>query len=591
MPLSGKLKVSCLIFCIMVLYVKTLPAQDQHTKATRQSSLEAFTKGDYQLAYQRYTELLEIYPKDPLYKYYSGVCLVNLGVNPERAVTLLSQAQKDAAVVRTIPPDAMFWLGRAQQMAGMFPDAIESYRTFAERAGKKTAREFGTQEYIKQCEEGKGLVAKTEIKTGVPPGNETNSSRESVGSQIRPAGDQGKRPVVRETLPAGYERLLSEALIYQHKADSVLMIIEKQKMNLINSGTRERSELKAVITRNENVSASYQKLADQKYSEAQNEMNNTMFSDVKSVREDNPVKSPTLSTPVENRKIIQVTDSKTGSIRDTIVPEKTGTLTMQVKEESVKTEMESKSGKSEAVQEAVQEIKESAGICSVFEVGSASSVNKEEKIPVDVVLPPGLIYRIQVAVFRNPVTASFFKGITPVYAFSVPGSNLKTYYIGMFRKNSDALKALAAVKQKGFKDAFIVSLMEGKAVSAERAALLEKEWGTKPFVAALQKAPEISADTVPPVLSFRIEVLRSDKTVKDEVTDALKKLAGSKGLELVTLEDGNVVYLIGKFITFESAGEYADLLVRNGSRDAKVTAWLGKKEIPVETARQLFELK
>jgi sulfur carrier protein ThiS len=47
--------------------------------------------------------------------------------------------------------------------------------------------------------------------------------------------------------------------------------------------------------------------------------------------------------------------------------------------------------------------------------------------------------------------------------------------------------------------------------------------------------------------------------------------------------------LVGKFITFETAAEYADLLKRNGYREAQVVAWLGKKEIPIETARHLFD--
>jgi hypothetical protein len=66
-------------------------------------------------------------------------------------------------------------------------------------------------------------------------------------------------------------------------------------------------------------------------------------------------------------------------------------------------------------------------------------------------------------------------------------------------------------------------------------------------------------------------------------------MAGRHGLDIQPLDDGNIVYLIGKFITFESAVEYADLLMRNGYREVKVVAWLGKKEIPVDTARQLFE--
>ena len=60
-------------------------------------------------------------------------------------------------------------------------------------------------------------------------------------------------------------------------------------------------------------------------------------------------------------------------------------------------------------------------------------------------------------------------------------------------------------------------------------------------------------------------------------------------MDIQPLEDGKIVYLIGKFITCETAAEYADLLIRNGYREARVVAWMGKREIPVETARKLFE--
>ena len=83
--------------------------------------------------------------------------------------------------------------------------------------------------------------------------------------------------------------------------------------------------------------------------------------------------------------------------------------------------------------------------------------------------------------------------------------------------------------------------------------------------------------------------MRTLKPVKEDVVEGIRKMAGTRGLDIQTLEDGKIAYLIGKFITFESAAEYADLLIRNGYRETKVVAWLGKKEIPVETARQLFE--
>jgi hypothetical protein len=69
----------------------------------------------------------------------------------------------------------------------------------------------------------------------------------------------------------------------------------------------------------------------------------------------------------------------------------------------------------------------------------------------------------------------------------------------------------------------------------------------------------------------------------------MNTLAGGRGLDIITMEDKKIAYMIGNFITFESAAEYADLIVRNGYRDARVVAWLGTKEIPLETAKQLFE--
>jgi hypothetical protein len=212
-----------------------------------------------------------------------------------------------------------------------------------------------------------------------------------------------------------------------------------------------------------------------------------------------------------------------------------------------------------------------------------------ERVKVDAAIPAGLIYRIQLAVFTNPVALSYFKGITPIFGFRVAGTNKTNYYAGAFRRKADAVRALSVVRQKGFSDAFIVSLSDGKPVSSDRAALLEKEWGKKPFPANVQTRIEAPVDTLPPTLSFRVEIMSSPKPVKDDVLDGMKKFAGSRGLDSKMLANGTIIYLAGHFITFDSAEVYAELLEKNGYRDAKVTAWLGKKEIPVETARQLFE--
>ena len=114
---------------------------------------------------------------------------------------------------------------------------------------------------------------------------------------------------------------------------------------------------------------------------------------------------------------------------------------------------------------------------------------------------------------------------------------------------------------------------------------MEKEWGNKPLLTMSQS----SSDTVPPTLLFRVEVVRSLKPLKDDVVEGIKKMSGNRGLDIQQIDNGSTAYLIGKFITFDSAAEYADLLIRNGYPEARVVAFLGKKEISVETAKQLVE--
>lgn len=229
----------------------------------------------------------------------------------------------------------------------------------------------------------------------------------------------------------------------------------------------------------------------------------------------------------------------------------------------------------------------SSDIYSLFEIIPKSAV-ATDKIPVNPEVPAGLIYRIQIAVFKNPAALSYFKGITPVYGFKSAGSDMTTYYAGTFRKMSDAARALTRVKALGFKDAFVVALLDKKIVSAERAGILEKEWGDKTVITdTLSKI--VPKDTVPPTLIFRVEIIRSQKPLKPEQLEVVKRLAGNRGLDIIKNASGQNIYLIGKFLTFESAAEYADLLKRNGQKDAKVAAYLGMREIPVETAKQLFE--
>ena len=55
----------------------------------------------------------------------------------------------------------------------------------------------------------------------------------------------------------------------------------------------------------------------------------------------------------------------------------------------------------------------------------------------------------------------------------------------------------------------------------------------------------------------------------------MELLAGTRGLDMIKNNQGETVYLIGNFITFESADEYVSLLIRNGYSTARVAAYVG----------------
>lgn len=545
-----------LFIALVLLPFNHLTAQDQSSRPTRQSSLEAFSKGSYEQAYREFSQLLEIYPQDPMYKYYCGVCLVRLERDPENAATLLYQAQQSKAIVRTVPADALFWLGRAQQMTGKYEDAIVSYNAFSEVNGKKAARELGIPDFIQQCERGEGIILPdvTDNKENIP------YSEEEIKEDKPEAENEGiaiAEPP--EAIVEDYDRMLSEAFEFQHKADSLYGIAEEKRKGLTTGSYTERTNLKSEISEIEKTATAFQELADNKFDEAQEAMNSKPFTgehiSVQPVSEasdtsltaDDPIDIPAIEKPAE--KTVEMPPDTIKTKVDTIAPHK------------------------------VQ-------VYYHFEVREEAD---EEKIPVDPELPDGLLYRIQVAVFRNPVSASYFKGLTPLFGFRVAGRDLTIYYTGLFRRYADAGRALVTVQKKGFKDAFISAFLDGVAVSRERAAALEKKWGKIPLMLE-QEEPVLPADTLPPTLTFRIEVARSQEMLVDEDVDDFLRVAGSRGLEVITLPNGDNVYLIGTFITWDSAEEYADLLIRNGYTEAKVGAWLGKREIPVETARELFEM-
>ena len=108
-----------------------------------------------------------------------------------------------------------------------------------------------------------------------------------------------------------------------------------------------------------------------------------------------------------------------------------------------------------------------------FDILGKSPYNDANPIPLDVTLPAGTYYQIQMGAFGSEVEPDAFQGISPITGERIRERNLIKYYAGKFSRYDDASSALSRVRTKGYEDAFIVAWYNGKMISTQKAKQLE----------------------------------------------------------------------------------------------------------------------
>jgi len=92
---------------------------------------------------------------------------------------------------------------------------------------------------------------------------------------------------------------------------------------------------------------------------------------------------------------------------------------------------------------------------------------------MDLPIPDGIFYRIQLGAYAQAVEPGTFDGISPITAETLKERGLIKYYAGKFTKYDDASTALSRVRSKGFEDAFVSAWYNGSPISTQKAKQLE----------------------------------------------------------------------------------------------------------------------
>ena len=220
--------------------------------------------------------------------------------------------------------------------------------------------------------------------------------------------------------------------------------------------------------------------------------------------ETNPIKTETIS-PTTSETAKTNTVSTTETVSPAITETKTETSTPPETTTTSKTETTTQPTTTEAATTTTKTESEnlpttSSAILKYYDVLfdkldlSGATYSASKPIPVDAPMPEGLIFKVQIGAFRNPIPQNLFKGIKPITAETTP-QGLKRYTAGLFEKFLKANDAKKQVNGLGYRDAFIVAFFNGKRISMNEALAKAKENGETIDAATLASSSSVSTST------------------------------------------------------------------------------------------------
>jgi hypothetical protein len=237
-----------------------------------------------------------------------------------------------------------------------------------------------------------------------------------------------------------------------------------------------------------------------------------------------------------------------------------------------------------------------------------SSQPVTEPIPVNPALPEGLVYKVQVGAFRNPIPTNTFAGIQPLTS-ETTASGLTRYTAGLFTNFDNADAAKREIRAMGYSDAFVVAFYNGKRISIDEARRIAnggtapvaggtQQGGSEPVAGGTQQGgSEPVAGGTQPAVTTVVAPAADVKTVEGlfytvqvgvysrPVT--ARQLKNLNGLFVERTANGNYRYAAGKYNSKDAAIASKNNIVQLGITDAFVTAYFNGQRITLEKAAEL----
>jgi len=174
------------------------------------------------------------------------------------------------------------------------------------------------------------------------------------------------------------------------------------------------------------------------------------------------------------------------------------------------------------------------------------------------------------------VRHDFFRKLFPVTAEMDLEENFIRYYAGFFKRYAEAENALPLIRKEGYNDAFIVAHFQGGKISLERAKELEeleqKNRETDPDRSEFQSIEN-------PL--YRIQFGIFSYPLSEKNLRFYQDKIGNYKIQYLQNIEGEFIYTIGIFLTFEEAEKAREMFVSKGLEGLNTIAFVGNKRIPL----------
>lgn len=216
----------------------------------------------------------------------------------------------------------------------------------------------------------------------------------------------------------------------------------------------------------------------------------------------------------------------------------------------------------------------------------------------------GLLYTVQIGVFRNARTSGDLMNLSPIFEekINLGGNEAVKYTTGLFADYIEAIAAKEKIVKLGIKDAYVVVYYNGKTIPVNQANIMVMNQGSSVITNPkdLNINLNSNADQVktakdkekgkPATVTYKVQIGAFKDQVPNDILDLYIKVAANGGLSNF-IEGEMKVYTIGEYKNYDEATKMKNKLVEQGIKDAFVIAFKGTEKISIESAKEIQKNK